>query len=75
MIFFFRIRGTLPFDADEVEVILEKTCLEDLFLEGRFWDNVSPEAKDLLMRLLEKDPTSRIGIKEALEHPWIKVIK
>lgn len=68
-----RLNGTLPFDADELEVIIEKTCMDDLNLDGRFWDNVSDEAKDLLLGLLEKDPEFRITAKEALQHPWIKV--
>ena len=69
------MHGTLPFDADDLEVIIEKTLIEDLFLEGKFWDNVSTEAKDLLYKLLEKDPALRISVKDALQHPWIKVIQ
>ena len=68
-----RLNGTLPFDADDLETIIERTLLEDLYLEGKFWQNVSPEAKDLLMSLLEKEPELRISVKDALQHPWIKV--
>jgi serine/threonine protein kinase len=37
--------------------------------------NVSPEAKDLLMRLLQKDPTKRISTKQALNHKWFDGLK
>lgn len=67
------MNGTLPFDAEDLEVIVEKTVMEDLFLDGKFWSNVSEEAKDLLYRLLDKDPNYRISVKDALDHPWIKV--
>lgn len=72
---FFRLRGSLPFDANDVESILEATIREPLILEGRFWSNVSPEAQDLLYRFLEKDPKNRISLQDALNHPWIKVIR
>ena len=32
-------------------------------------------AKDLVRRLLEKDPKKRMTADECLEHPWIKVNK
>jgi serine/threonine protein kinase len=30
-------------------------------------------AKDLVSRLLEKDPAKRITTKQLLQHPWLKV--
>ncbi|CAI5985502.1 unnamed protein product [Closterium sp. NIES-65] len=35
------------------------------------WADVSGEAKELITRMLEKDPSKRITAQEALEHPWI----
>ncbi|XP_076434613.1 serine/threonine-protein kinase unc-51-like [Babylonia areolata] len=35
-------------------------------------ENTSPELRDMLLRLLTRDPTRRIGIKELLEHPFLK---
>lgn len=40
-------------------------------IEGSDWDQVSLEAKDLVMRMLEKDPRKRITTSEILQHPWI----
>lgn len=34
---------------------------------------VSELAKDLVGRLLEKDPKKRMTAAECLDHPWIKV--
>ena len=33
--------------------------------------DISPELKDLLVKLLQKDPTKRITIPEIREHPWV----
>ena len=33
---------------------------------------MSPEAKDLVKRLLTYDPDKRISALDALNHPWVK---
>ena len=33
---------------------------------------VSDKFKDFLSKILDKDYTKRLGIKDALKHPWIK---
>ena len=35
------------------------------------WQGVSQPAKDLVLKLLERDPTKRLSAEEALNHPWI----
>ncbi|KAL8778436.1 MAG: hypothetical protein Q9213_007415 [Squamulea squamosa] len=35
------------------------------------YENVDEELRDLLKRLLHKDPTKRISIKEVKHHPWV----
>lgn len=37
------------------------------------WDTVTPEAKDLINRMLTINPAKRITASEALKHPWICV--
>ena len=34
--------------------------------------NISGDCKDLLQKMIEKDPKKRISAKEALNHEWIK---
>lgn len=36
----------------------------------KYWDKISGEAKDLVIKMLNKDPRQRINAKEALNHPW-----
>lgn len=35
-----------------------------------YWDDVSEEAKDLVKKLLTVEPSQRITLEEAKEHPW-----
>uniref|UniRef100_A0A7M4FYZ3 calcium/calmodulin-dependent protein kinase n=1 Tax=Crocodylus porosus TaxID=8502 RepID=A0A7M4FYZ3_CROPO len=35
------------------------------------WDTVTPEAKDLINKMLTINPSKRITAAEALKHPWI----
>lgn len=39
------------------------------------WGHVSTEAKDLIQKLLVKDPTRRMKASEVLAHPWLAKMK
>ena len=69
-----RIRGYLPFDADKPEKIFKKTITQDInLMNSTHWDNISANAKNLLHRLVRKNPEERITLEDALQHPWITV--
>ena len=40
-------------------------------LKGKEWDLVSPDAKDLVRRLLVVDSSKRLSTSQALRHRWI----
>ena len=48
-------------------------CDEDLewSFNDVLWENVSEEAKDLILKLLEKDADKRWTASKCLGHPWI----
>merc|ERR1712107_561602 len=55
-------------------------CQERLFSsikEGRLvfpdqhWSSISPQAKDLIQRLLVKDSGARLDANQVLDHPWV----
>lgn len=37
------------------------------------WDTVTPEAKDLINKMLTINPAKRVTASDALKHPWICV--
>lgn len=40
-------------------------------IKAKCWDNVSKQAKDFVVCLLNKNPTDRPTAEEALNHPWL----
>lgn len=49
------------------------TCVFFLKFPSPEWDTVTPEAKDLINKMLTINPAKRITASEALKHPWICV--
>jgi calcium-dependent protein kinase len=41
-------------------------------VEDQEWADVSPDAKDIVKKLLTYDSDKRISALDALHHPWIK---
>ncbi|KAI5451312.1 serine/threonine-protein kinase gin4 [Naganishia albida] len=66
IILFALITGRLPFDDDNIRVLLlkVKTGIFDMP------DEVQGPVRDLLFRMLEKDPKKRITMPEILAHKW-----
>uniref|UniRef100_M4BH99 Putative serine/threonine protein kinase n=2 Tax=Hyaloperonospora TaxID=184462 RepID=M4BH99_HYAAE len=48
-------------------------CIEeDADFSDRVWKTISADAKDLVQRLLERDPAKRLTAAEALAHTWFE---
>ncbi|XP_064590339.1 calcium/calmodulin-dependent protein kinase type IV-like isoform X3 [Zonotrichia leucophrys gambelii] len=45
------------------------TC--DYEFVSPWWDEVSPNAKDLVRKLIVLDPQKRLTVQQALQHPWV----
>lgn len=62
--------GKLPFDgrdkAEQVYNILNKKLKYPSRIKR------DPELLDLLMRMLDRNPRSRITVDEALRHAWVR---
>lgn len=66
-------KGYLPFDSEFPEDIIKNIVDCKYDLEEDFWSLISEDAKDLIKKLLIKEPEERLSLSGALEHPWIKV--
>ena len=44
---------------------------EDLVFDDQIWKRRSPECKEFISSLLQKDPNLRFDVDMALKHPWI----
>ncbi|ORM40879.1 Calcium-dependent protein kinase 2 [Babesia sp. Xinjiang] len=61
-----------PFQADTDVTTLFKVVNEDVNWTDPRYKLLSPDAYDLLRKLLVKEPTERISTSEALNHPWLR---
>lgn len=63
----------MPFDSEFPEDIIKNIVDCKYDLDEEFWSQISEDGKDLIRKLLIKDPEERLSLGAALEHPWIKV--
>lgn len=67
------VAGKLPFPGHTTDEIFNNVLKKDLkIFQDPKLEHLSHEAKDLLFKLLHRDPTKRLDAKQALEHPWIQ---
>ncbi|XP_028397871.1 serine/threonine-protein kinase PLK4-like [Dendronephthya gigantea] len=59
--------GKPPFETEAVKRTLNKVVLGDYSIP----DNISPEARDLITKLLKKNPGDRLPLSGILDHPFI----
>ncbi|KAF2031414.1 calmodulin dependent protein kinase [Setomelanomma holmii] len=59
--------GRIPFEKHGMIELYQAIRLD----EPEIPDTCNPELADLLRRLLEKDPTTRITMEEIRDHPWV----
>jgi serine/threonine protein kinase len=64
------LAGHPPFHPD---VKYRSLCAKGKFypLKGPNWDSISAEAKDLVTKMLTKDPAARIDMDGICNHPWL----
>lgn len=73
VIVFVLLCGCLPFDDDSSSIPSDELVRSKFVLRFPRWArNLSPSAKDLLAKLLDVNPRTRLTAKDASEHPWIK---
>ena len=68
VILFILLSGSPPFD---VSAGFDSVANAEIVFYDDQWRLVTLEARDLLMRLLEKDPRKRLSVKDACDHAWV----
>ncbi|KAH9787328.1 CDPK-related kinase 3 [Citrus sinensis] len=64
--------GSRPFWARTESGIFRAVLRSDPNFDDLPWPSVSPEAKDFVKRLLNKDYRKRMTAVQALTHPWLR---
>ncbi|KAK8552624.1 hypothetical protein V6N13_121011 [Hibiscus sabdariffa] len=71
VILYILLSGVPPFWSETDSGIFRQILHGKVDLVSDPWPSISDSAKDLLMKMLERDPKKRISAHEVLCHPWI----
>lgn len=70
------LSGVPPFDGvDDDEIMKNSVKGEYEFAPEENWKSVSRQAKDLISKMLVKNPEKRISASEILDHEWFAMLK
>ena len=76
IIVYLMLIGCLPFNVNSKESdIIHQILNEPTPYPTNQWKKVSFVAKSFVIGLLQKEPSKRLTIKQALEHEWLAVSK
>jgi calcium-dependent protein kinase len=73
IILFIFLCGYPPFEGDNSKEIFKNVLKQKIHFDPVDWSMVSSEAKDLIMKMLDKNPKTRISAEKCLDHPWMKI--
>ncbi|KAL3838139.1 hypothetical protein ACJIZ3_022730 [Penstemon smallii] len=73
VIIYILLSGVPPFWAENEQGIFEQVLHGDLDFSSDPWPSISESAKDLVRRMLVRDPKRRLTAHEVLCHPWVQV--
>ncbi|KAJ1392758.1 Serine/threonine-protein kinase, active site [Sesbania bispinosa] len=73
VIIYILLSGMPPFWGESEQEIFEEVLYGDLDFSSDPWPNISGSAKDLVRKMLVRDPRKRLTAHEVLCHPWIQV--
>jgi calcium/calmodulin-dependent protein kinase (CaM kinase) II/calcium/calmodulin-dependent protein kinase I len=63
--------GYPPFMEENQRQLFRKVRMGEYEFFEEDWEGISPEAKDLISKLLVVDPSKRLKASAALKHPWL----
>ncbi|XP_010455773.1 PREDICTED: calcium-dependent protein kinase 21-like [Camelina sativa] len=72
VILYILLSGVPPFWAENEKGIFDEVVKAEIDFESQPWPSISESAKDLVRKMLTKDPRRRFTAAQVLEHPWIK---
>lgn len=63
--------GYSPFRSENLTDLIEECRTGRIIFHERYWKDVSQDAKDFILTLLQPDPSKRVNSDEALSHEWL----
>ncbi|TGZ63952.1 hypothetical protein CRM22_006631 [Opisthorchis felineus] len=68
------LSGLSPFSGSSTEETLERVVQGRYTFDHENFRGISDGAKDFISKLLQKQPSQRMTVYEALEHPWLNSV-
>ncbi|XP_071726691.1 calcium-dependent protein kinase 8-like [Rutidosis leptorrhynchoides] len=75
VILYILLCGVPPFWAETEQGVAQAIIRSVVDFKRDPWPKVSDNAKDLVKKMLNPDPTARLTAQEVLDHPWIQNAK
>lgn len=72
VILFVLLSGCPPFDADTREELAMQIKTSKVEFDSYEWNHVSQKAKDLVLKMLNRDVKKRLSAEDVLNHPWLQ---
>ncbi|CAG8189472.1 unnamed protein product [Penicillium salamii] len=63
--------GYSPFRSENLTDLIEECRTGRIIFHERYWRDVSQDAKDFILTMLNADPAKRVTSDEALKHEWL----
>ncbi|KAJ3669945.1 hypothetical protein LUZ60_010269 [Juncus effusus] len=73
VIIYILLCGVPPFWAESEQGIFDEVLHGKLDFQSDPWPKISESAKDLVRKMLVRDPKKRLNAHEVLKHPWVQV--
>ncbi|KAM3685024.1 hypothetical protein ACB098_11G089300 [Castanea mollissima] len=73
VILYILLSGVPPFWAESEQGIFEQVLHGDLDFTSEPWPSISESAKDLVRKMLVRDPRRRPTAHDVLCHPWVQI--
>merc|ERR1719181_929942 len=71
VILYIMLCGFPPFYNDNIGKLFEHIMKKPHDYPSPEWDPISAEGKDLINKMMEKDPAKRLDAAGCLTHPWV----
>ncbi|XP_051118710.1 calcium-dependent protein kinase 8-like [Andrographis paniculata] len=75
VILYILLCGVPPFWAETEQGVAQAIIRSVIDFKRDPWPKVSDNAKDLVKKMLDPDPSKRLTAHQVLEHPWLQNIK
>jgi len=63
--------GYSPFRSENLQDLIDECSSAQVVFHERYWKDVSDDAKDFILKLLQPKPEDRWSSERALSHPWL----